>query len=185
MLTIKKNQVVKAVKSFKVGEHTVEIGQLLIISKGGRKPVFNIFLNNDMCSFSMLHRLNEYFEDAQYESKMEKELSKVVFKKIQYNETYRGVGLMADVYFDGKKIGLIENNGCGGDTTARIYGEENIKKLKEIITSIDNIRGKVGFDSDGDKLEALMQYQTLNEYVFISFAKRGELDRKELEKFNI
>ena len=69
--------------------------------------------------------------------------------------------------------------------TARIYGEENIKKLKEIITSIDNIRGKVGFDSDGDKLEALMQYQTLNEYVFISFAKRGELDRKELEKFNI
>ena len=183
MLTIKKNQVVKAIKSFKVGDNVVEAGQLLIISKGGRKPIFNVFLNNDMHSFSMLHGLEKYFENSEYESKMEKDLSRISFKKVSYNDSFSGVGMSAAVYFDGKKIGDIENNGCGGETVARIYGKENNKKLKEIISLIDNIRGKVGYDSDGDKIEALQQYQTLNEQVFISFAKRGELDREELKKF--
>lgn len=178
MLTIKKNQTVKAIKEFKVSGQLVLLGQVLLIVKGGKKPNFYVFLNNDIQAFSMSEKLEEYFEDVVIESKMEQEIARIKFKKINHFETHRGAGLTAEVFFDGEKVGDIENNGCGGETTARFYGNENQEKLKEIIGLIDNIRKPLSYDSEGDKLEAVMNYQMLNEGVFISFEKRCMLDQK-------
>lgn len=59
-----------------------------------------------------------------------KTLKGMRIKKINYLETSRGVAYTAPMLLDEKEIGSIENNGEGGPTDIRVYGESR-QELQE------------------------------------------------------
>lgn len=185
MLTMKKNQTVKAIKPIRIGKEIVEVGTILIINKGGKVPVFLTYRNNEPFAFSVgSSGAEQCFEDVVVESKVEKEISNISFKKFKAIQTMDGFAMSADVYVDGKKIAQIENGGYGGPTSVHAYSEKNEEALKSAFEALKKIRGEKFREYEGESeiLESFMNYIMQNEDMFISFKEKTEIEKKEWQE---
>jgi len=54
-------------------------------------------------------------------------------KSIKYLTTSRGVAFTADLLFNGDKVGMVENRGIGGATTADISIGDNLPSIRDAL----------------------------------------------------
>jgi hypothetical protein len=186
MLTIKKNQTVKAIKGIKIGEVIVEVGTILTIHKGGKEPVFLTRINGEEFAFSVGKNADKCFVDAVCDSKVEKEISNVSFKKFKAIQSMDGFAMSADIHINGKKIAKIENGGYGGPTEIEVYDLKNQAVLDKLVEQLKNIRGEkiYQYEDDAGIVEEFMNYLMSREDLFISFKEKMEERRKDWEDLN-
>ena len=138
MLTVKKNQTVKTIKKIKVGNEWVEVGTILVIYKGGKNPTFLTYVDGKEFAFSVNSSvLDKCFEDAVAETKLEKELQRISFKKMKQFETMDGYAFSADLCVDGKKVAAIANGGFGGPTDLHLYNKKDEDILNAAIEDMN------------------------------------------------
>jgi len=61
-------------------------------------------------------------------------------KNIKYLETSRGVAFTADLYEDSNKVGVVENQGMGGDTYCRAKPDLDEGYLEHILDVAEGIQ---------------------------------------------
>lgn len=186
MLTVKKNQTVKAIKKIKVGSEWVDAGTILVIYKGGKNPTFLTYLDGKEFAFSVNSSvLDKCFEDVVAESKVEKELQTISFKKIKTFATMDGYAFSADLCINGKKIAVLENGGFGGPTDLHLYNKKDEDILNAAIEDLKNVRGEKIYDHEDNAglVENFMNYLQVKEDLFMSFKEKMESDRKEWADF--
>lgn len=186
MLTVKKNQTVKAIKKIKVGSDWVEAGTILVIYKGGKNPTFLTYLDGKEFGFSVNSSvLDKCFEDVVAENKVETELQRISFKKIKIFETMDGYAFSADLCINGKKIAVLENGGFGGPTDLHLYNKKDEDILNAAIDDLKKVRGEKIYDHEDNAglVESFMNYLEAKENFFISFKEKMESNRKEWADF--
>lgn len=147
-MAIKKNDVLVANKAFKVGNKLFNKGQVFLVEKGGKNQV--IMTRNEQGVFIGLE--GNFDTDGFVRSTIaevshcEKAFGNVKVKGITRVESHDGYSMSANLFVDGKKVGVIENDGWGGET----YLIENSKSCEEAAGKLIETAKEIAIQSGVD-----------------------------------
>lgn len=186
MLTLKKGQTVKTIKPVKVGNDMIPVGEIFIIEKGGKNPEFiRPNKHGDMTGFGMNgEHAKNCLEDVVIESKIEKNLANITFKKHRSHTTFDGVCFSADICIDNKKVAEISDEGMGGETALFITNDKHLQIFENAKKELCAVAGK-----DNDKTSAESIFASLLFYYdgklqfFQSFTEHCKIEA-EWERLN-
>lgn len=174
-MTIKKNDVLVANKAFKVGDNHFNKGQVFLVEKGGKNQV--IMTRNEQGVFIGLE--GNFDTDGFVKSTIaevshcEKAFGNVQVKGITRVDSHDGYSMSANLFVDGKKVGVIENDGWGGETYIIENGKDGKEIVDKLIETAKGIAIQSGVDLEnrhaGYAETNLWDYLSEQYYIFESF----------------
>lgn len=174
-MTIKKNDVLVANKAFSIGNNHFNKGHVFLVEKGGKNQV--IMTRNEQGIFIGLEGnfdTDGFAKRAIAEvSHCEKAFGNVQVKGITRVESHDGYSMSANLFVDGKKVGVIENDGWGGETYLIENSKSNEESVNKLIETAKEIAIQSGVDLKnrhaGYAETNLWDYLSEQYYIFESF----------------
>lgn len=172
-MTIKKNDVLVANKAFSVGDAHFDKGHVFLVEKGGKnQEIITLDKQGFFIGFEGDFDTDEFKKKTIADvSQCEKDFGTIQIKNIKRFATYDGYSMFADLFVDGKKAGVIENDGWGSGSFLREEAGSGMSaKLSE---AAKQVLIKNGMDSDHKRIKMigiyLWDYFAEQYYVFESF----------------
>jgi len=165
-MAIKKNDVLVANKAFKVGDAHFNKGQVFLVEKGGKSQV--IMTRNEQGIFIGLE--GNFDTDGFAKSTItevshcEKAFGNIQVKGITRVDSHDGYSMSANLFVDGKKVGVIENDGWGGET----YLIENSKSSEEAVGKLIETAKEIAIQSGVDLKNRHAGYAETNLWDYLS-----------------
>lgn len=172
-MSIKKNDILVANKAFNVGDTTFDKGTIFFVEKGGKsQKVFTTGDQGNMITLSGNFDNDGFTKKTVIEvSPCEKAFGVIEVKNIKRFATHDGYAMFADLFVDGKKVGMIENDGWGGETDLREDRPTSAGVYNRLVDTAKGllVENNVEFKYMGALPSFLWDYFAEHYYVFESF----------------
>jgi len=175
-MTIKKNDVLVVNKPFSVGDTHFDKGHVFWVEKGGKnQKVITLDQDGLFIGFEGNCDTERFTKKTIADvSQCEKEFGAVQIKNVKRFDTNDGYAMFADLFVNGKKVGVIQNDGWGGETYLVESSSASKEAVDKLIETAKGIAIQSGYDLKnrhaGYIEENLWDYLSEQYYIFESFS---------------
>lgn len=135
---LKKNSTFALKSPLKLKSSTLPVGTRFMVSKGGKIPSLSFYHQADREVKSFASKFTASiipFLEASDFTDCDPELKGWTMPKNKQMTTSRGVAYESTLAFEGKKVVIISNTGCGGADTFEIFDKVKFDELTAIVKS--------------------------------------------------